>query len=55
MATKRLTDTGIADLSLVSGIRREIWDTIVPGLAIRIGARRKTFVAMVRRAAGYGV
>lgn len=48
MATKRLTDTGIANLSLASGTRREIWDTIVPGLAIRIGARRKTFVAMVR-------
>lgn len=48
MATKRLTDTGIANLSLMSGTRREIWDTIVPGLAIRIGARRKTFVAMVR-------
>ncbi len=48
MTTKRLTDTGIANLGLMSGTRREIWDTIVPGLAIRIGARRKTFVAMVR-------
>jgi hypothetical protein len=48
MATKRLTDTGIANLTFAPGTRREILDTIVPGLAIRIGARRKTFVAMVR-------
>ncbi|RYG98218.1 MAG: site-specific integrase [Alphaproteobacteria bacterium] len=48
MATKRLTDTGIAKLSLAAGTRREIWDTIVPGLGIRVGGRRKTFIAMVR-------
>jgi integrase len=48
MATKRLTDIGIANLPLVSASRQEIWDTIVPGLGIRIGGRRKTFIAMVR-------
>jgi integrase len=48
MTTKRLTDTGIENLSLSPGSRREIWDTIVPGLGLRIGGKRKTFVAMVR-------
>ena len=34
MATKRLTDIGMAYLSLAAGTRHEIWDTIVPGLGI---------------------
>lgn len=48
MTTKRLTDIGIGNLPLVPGGRQEIWDTIVPGLGVRIGGRRKTFIAMVR-------
>lgn len=48
MTSKRLTDTGIENLSLSPGSRREIWDTIAPGLGLRIGGKRKTFVAMVR-------
>ncbi len=48
MTTKRLTDIGIANVSPAAGTRHEIWDTIVPGLGVRIGGRRKTFVAMVR-------
>ena len=42
------TDTGIGNLGFVTGSRCEIWDTIVPGLGVRIGAKRKTFIAMVR-------
>lgn len=48
MATKRLTDTGIANLNPPAAGRLEIWDAIVPGLGLRVGARRKTFVVMAR-------
>lgn len=48
MTTKRLTDIGIGNIAATPGQRQEIWDTIVPGLGVRIGGRRKTFVAMVR-------
>lgn len=48
MATKRLTDTGIANLNPPEEGRVEIWDTIVPGLGVRAGKRRKMFVVMIR-------
>ncbi len=48
MATKRLTDTGIANLNPPAAGRLEIWDALVPGLGLRVGARRKTFVVMAR-------
>ena len=48
MATKRLTDTGIANLNPPADGRVEVWDAIVPGLGLRVGARRKTFVVMAR-------
>lgn len=48
MATKRLTDTGIANLNPPEEGRVEIWDTIVPGLGVRVGKRRKMFVVMIR-------
>ena len=48
MATKRLTDTGIANLNATAAGRLEIWHAIIPGFGLRVGARRKTFVVMAR-------
>lgn len=48
MTTKRLTDIGIGNITATTGQRHELWDAVVPGLGVRIGARRKTFIAMVR-------
>lgn len=48
MPTKRLTDTGIANLNPPAGGRLEIWDAIVPGFCLRVGSRRKPFVVMAR-------
>ncbi len=48
MATKRLTDVGIERLAPPASGRLEVWDSLAPGLGVRVGQRRKSFIVMVR-------
>ena len=48
MKTKLLTDTYIESLSVPKGKRVEVGDTKVRGLSVRVGGRKKSFLARVR-------
>ena len=47
-AAKRLTDLMIERQRAPSGSRTMLWDTAEPGLGVRIGASRRTFVLKLR-------
>lgn len=48
MASKRLTDVGIERMTPPAAGRLEVWDSLVPGLGVRVGQKRKSFIVMVR-------
>lgn len=44
----KLTDQFLQNVKAPDGLRLDVWDSLLPGFGLRVGARKKMFVAMVR-------